>query len=39
MKLPHTGTIVVTIVIALGAIWLANNVSFVSGLVGPRAKA
>lgn len=26
-------------VIALGAIWLSNNVGFIAGFVGPRVKA
>lgn len=39
MKLPHASTIVVTIVIALGAIWLANNVNAVAKLVGPKSNA
>ena len=37
MKLPQPMTIVVSIVIALGAIWIANNVNAVAKLVGPRA--
>lgn len=34
--MPHAGTIVVTVVIALGAIWLANNVNAVAKIVGPK---
>jgi hypothetical protein len=37
MKLPQPMTIVVSVVIALGAIWLANNVNAIAKLVGPRA--
>lgn len=28
--------VLMMLVIALGAIWLANNVSFIGGFVGPR---
>lgn len=35
-KLPHPSTIIVSVVIALGAIWLANNVAAVAKVVGPR---
>lgn len=33
---PKPMTIVVIIVIALGAIWIANNVTSVGKLVGPK---
>jgi hypothetical protein len=36
-KMPHPTTIVVSVIIALGAIWLANNVKAVAKLVGPRS--
>ena len=36
LSMPKPGTIIVTVAIALGAIWLANNVNAVAKLVGPR---
>jgi len=36
---PSPGKIVGVLVIALGAIWLSNNVAFINNLVAPRPKA
>ena len=36
MRLPRPGTIVVTMLIALGAIWVANNVDAIKKIVGPK---
>lgn len=35
-KMGKLKPVLMMLVIALGAIWLANNVSFIGGFVGPR---
>lgn len=36
IKMPHPTTIIFGVLVAFGAIWLANNVGAVAKIVGPK---